>query len=116
MIGSREQLAIAEFAGALLVIPKALAMNAAHDSTDLVAKRKALHHAAQNEDSKAKLSSFGLDLDAGSLRDNLSESVVEPVVSKKKIIQFATEAALPIIRIDDSVKIDKEEDDRSVPY
>ncbi|KAI0559608.1 TCP-1/cpn60 chaperonin [Gracilaria domingensis] len=116
MIGSREQLAIAEFAEALLVIPKTLAMNAAHDSTDLVAKLKAVHHAAQNEDSKAKLSSFGLDLDAGSLRDNLSEGVVEPAVSKKKIIQFATEAALTIIRIDDLVKIDKKEDDGSVPY
>ncbi|KAI0565956.1 phospholipid-transporting ATPase IIA [Gracilaria domingensis] len=57
--------------------------------------------------SKPELSAFGLDLDAGSLRDNLPEGVVEPAVSKKKIIQFATEAALAIIRIDDLVKIDK---------
>lgn len=35
MLGSREQLAIAEFAEALLVIPKTLAVNAAKDATDL---------------------------------------------------------------------------------
>lgn len=37
-MGSREQLAIAEFARSLLVIPNTLAVNAAQDSTDLVAK------------------------------------------------------------------------------
>ena len=35
-LGSREQLAIAEFAQALLVIPKTLAVNAAKDSTSLL--------------------------------------------------------------------------------
>lgn len=116
MIGSREQLAIAEFAEALLVIPKTLAMNAAKDSTDLVAKLKAVHYAAQNDDSKSKLSTFGLDLTTGSIRDCLSEGVIEPSVSKKKIIQFATEAALTIIRIDDLIKIREKTDDGSSPY
>jgi T-complex protein 1 subunit alpha len=46
-VASREQLAIAEFAQALLVIPKTLAVNAAKDSTDLVAKLRAYHNAAQ---------------------------------------------------------------------
>merc|ERR1711998_409048 len=36
-LGTREQLAIAEFAEALLVIPKTLAINAAQDATELVA-------------------------------------------------------------------------------
>jgi T-complex protein 1 subunit alpha len=44
---SREQLAIAEFARALLVIPKQLAVNAAKDSTDLVAKLRAYHNTSQ---------------------------------------------------------------------
>ncbi len=35
-LGSREQLAIAEVADALLVIPKCLAVNAAKDATELV--------------------------------------------------------------------------------
>merc|ERR1711881_245122 len=46
-LGTREQLAIAEFAQALLIIPKTLAVNAAKDSTDLVAKLRAYHNAAQ---------------------------------------------------------------------
>ncbi|CDF39760.1 unnamed protein product [Chondrus crispus] len=116
MLGSREQLAIAQFAEALLVIPKTLAINAAKDSTDLVAKLKAVHHAAQNDDSKANFSTFGLDLQAGTLRDNLAKGVIEPAMSKKKIIQFATEAALTIIRIDDLITIRKNENDGSSPY
>lgn len=46
-MGSREQLAIAEFARSLLVIPNTLAVNAAQDSTDLVAKLRAFHNEAQ---------------------------------------------------------------------
>lgn len=44
---SREQLAVAEFANSLLVIPKVLASNAAKDSTELVAKLRAFHNKAQ---------------------------------------------------------------------
>jgi len=46
---SREQLAIAEFASSLLVIPKQLAVNAAKDSTDLVAKLRAFHNSSQTK-------------------------------------------------------------------
>ena len=46
-VGSREQLAIAEFANSLLCIPKCLAVNAAKDSTDLVAKLRAYHNNSQ---------------------------------------------------------------------
>ena len=46
-MGSREQLAIKEFAEALLVIPKTLAVNAAKDSTDLIAKLCSYHHTSQ---------------------------------------------------------------------
>merc|ERR1712240_648963 len=48
-LSSREQLAIAEFARSLLVIPKTLAVNAAKDSSDLVSKLRAFHHASQTE-------------------------------------------------------------------
>ncbi|KAF7966200.1 hypothetical protein HWV62_39684, partial [Athelia sp. TMB] len=64
-LGSREQLAIAEFASALLSIPKTLAVNAAKDSTDLVAKLRSYHNAAQNApagDPKKILLRYGLDL------------------------------------------------------
>ncbi len=46
-LATKEQLAIKEFAEALLAIPKTLAVNAAKDSTELVAKLCAFHHAAQ---------------------------------------------------------------------
>jgi T-complex protein 1 subunit alpha len=111
MLASREQLAIAEFAEALLVIPKTLAVNAAKDATDLVAKLKAVHHVAQTDPSKAALARFGLDLEEGAVRDNVAAGVLEPAMSKKKIIQFATEAALTIIRIDDLIQLHKKEPD-----
>jgi T-complex protein 1 subunit alpha len=51
-LGTREQLAIAEFASAMLAIPKILAVNAAKDATDLVAKLCTLHVAAQKNPEK----------------------------------------------------------------
>merc|ERR1719221_60707 len=44
---SYEQWAIAEFAEALLVIPKTLAQNAAKDAIDLLAALRVRHHASQ---------------------------------------------------------------------
>ncbi|KNA09084.1 hypothetical protein SOVF_156560 isoform A [Spinacia oleracea] len=108
-LGSREQLAVAEFADALLIIPKVLAVNAAKDATELVAKLQAYHHAAQTKTEKQHFSSTGLDLLKGTLRNNLEAGVVEPAMSKVKIIQLATEAAITIIRIDDMIKLDKDE-------
>lgn len=108
-LGSREQLAIAEFAEALLIIPKVLAVNAAKDATDLVAKLRAYHHAAQTKADKQQFSSMGLDLYKGIVRNNLEAGVIEPAMSKVKIIQFATEAAITILRIDDMIKLVKDE-------
>ena len=108
-LGSREQLAIAEFAEALLVIPKVLSVNAAKDSTELVAKLRAYHHAAQTKPEKKHLADYGLDLVKGELKDNLNDGVLEPALSKVKSIQFATEAAITILRIDDLIKLHPEE-------
>ena len=46
-LGTREQLAVAEYANALLIIPKTLSVNAAKDSTDLVAKLRSYHYTSQ---------------------------------------------------------------------
>ncbi|GMJ08517.1 Chaperonin containing T-complex polypeptide-1 subunit 1, T-complex protein 1 alpha subunit [Hibiscus trionum] len=108
-LGSREQLAIAEFAEALLIIPKVLAVNAAKDATELVAKLRAYHHTAQTKADKKHFSSMGLDLLNGTVRNNLEAGVIEPAMSKVKIIQFATEAAITILRIDDMIKLFKDE-------
>ncbi|CAD6260062.1 unnamed protein product [Miscanthus lutarioriparius] len=105
-LGSREQLAIAE---SLLIIPKVLFVNAAKDATELVAKLRAYHHTAQTKADKQHYSSMGLDLSKGIIRNNLEYGVIEPSMSKVKIIQFATEAAITILRIDDMIKLTKEE-------
>lgn len=46
-VGSREQLAIGEFAQSLLIIPRTLAVNAAKDSSDLVAQLRSYHATSQ---------------------------------------------------------------------
>jgi len=104
-LGSREQLAIAEFAQAMLVIPKTLVVNAAKDSTELVAKLRAFHNASQTIEAKRGFKWIGLDLENGKCRDNKEAGVLEPAMSKIKSLKFATEAAITILRIDDMIKI-----------
>ena len=111
-LGSREQLAIAEFAQALLVVPKTLAVNAAKDSTELVAKLRAYHTAAQNAsagDPKKQLRFFGLDLLGGTVRDNLRAGVLEPTVSKVRSLKSSLETATSLLRIDDAITIPPEQ-------
>lgn len=110
-LGSREQLAIAEFAQALLVIPKQLSVNAAHDATDMVARLRASHHAAQTDANKAELHHYGMDCISGKVQNNLAAGIVEPALSKVKMIQFATEASITILRIDDMIKLNPPEED-----
>ncbi|TYZ64496.1 hypothetical protein PybrP1_000136 [[Pythium] brassicae (nom. inval.)] len=110
-LGSREQLAIAEFADALLVIPKTLAVNAAKDASELVARLRAFHNTSQSDPAAAReLRYSGLDLLAGEVRDNLAAGVVEPAISKVKSLRFATEAAITILRIDDMIKLNPKEE------
>ncbi|XP_013099907.1 T-complex protein 1 subunit alpha [Stomoxys calcitrans] len=108
-LSSREQLAIAEFAKSLLVIPKTLAVNAAKDATDLVAKLRAYHNSSQTKAEHAELKWTGLDLVEGIVRDNKKAGVLEPAMSKIKSLKFATEAAITILRIDDMIKLNPEE-------
>merc|ERR1711976_884391 len=79
-LSSREQLAIAEFAKSLLVIPKTLAVNAAQDSSDLVAKLRAYHNTSQAKPEHKDLKWVGLDLHNGVVRDNKKAGVFEPAI------------------------------------
>jgi T-complex protein 1 subunit alpha len=108
-MGSREQLAVAEFAEALLVIPRTLSVNAAQDAIDLTAKLRAYHHTSQTEQGKEDFKYYGLDLTNGEVRNNLLAGVVEPAISKIKSLRFATEAAVSILRIDDHIKLNVHE-------
>lgn len=111
-VGSREQLAIAEFANALLIIPKTLAVNAAKDSLDLVARLRSYHAKSQNslpDDLKRKnYRNFGLDLINGKIVDELKVGVIEPTMSKIKSLKAALEACIAILRIDTMITIDPE--------
>lgn len=100
-------MAVAEFASALLSIPKTLAVNAAKDATELVAKLRSYHHAAQNApigDPKKVLLRYGLDLLNGEVRDNVAVGVLEPTMSKVKSLKSAYEAAVSLLRIDDAIQ------------
>jgi len=106
-LDSREQIVIQQFAEALLVIPKTLAVNAAKDSSELVAKLRAAHAKSQKsgDEQDVSLKNTGMDLVNGVTRDNLAAGVVEPAISKIKSLRFATEAAVTILRIDDKITL-----------
>lgn len=104
---SREQLAVAAFAEALLVIPKVLATNAACDAIFLLAKLRAFHNRSQTDKKFEDMKWSGLDLVEGAVTQNREAGVFEPLVSKVKSLKFATEAAITILRIDDLIKLDK---------
>lgn len=85
-----------------------MALNAAKDATELLAKLRVFHNASQksHDDEKKKALKFsGLDLTNGKVRNNLTHGVIEPAMSKVKMLKFATEAAITILRIDDMIKL-----------
>lgn len=101
-----------QYSQALQIIPKTLAVNAAKDATELVAKLRSFHARAQGEEGKTDgtLKYTGLDLIKGTTRDNLKAGVVEPALSKIKSLRFATEAAITILRIDDRITLTPEQE------
>lgn len=108
-VGSREQLAIAEFANALLVIPKTLAVNAAKDSSDLIAKLRTYHAASQTalptDVKRKKYKNYGLDLLNGKIVNETLHGVLEPTVSKVRSLKSALEACISILRIDTMITV-----------
>ncbi|KAH8696659.1 putative t-complex protein 1 alpha subunit [Talaromyces proteolyticus] len=120
-VSSREQLAIGEFAQSLLVIPKTLAVNAAKDSSELVAQLRVRHAISQrvqegdaNEEEKAiakkkTYRNYGLDLTKGRVIDSVKAGVIEPSMSKVKQLKSAVEACIAIMRIDTMIKLDPEQ-------
>ncbi|EON60869.1 T-complex protein 1 subunit alpha [Coniosporium apollinis CBS 100218] len=129
-VGSREQLAIAAFAQSLLIIPKTLAVNAAKDSSELVAQLRSRHALAQRTSSdpspthpsdktntederaiakKKNYKNYGLDLLRGKVVDEVKAGVLEPSMSKVKQLKSAVEACVAIMRIDTLIKLDPEQ-------
>ncbi|KAL2058336.1 hypothetical protein ABVK25_001062 [Lepraria finkii] len=134
-VGSREQLAIGEFAQSLLVIPRTLAVNAAKDSSDLVAQLRSYHATSQRiqdtpptpsspskgskspnavEQDKAlakrkNYKNYGLDLTRGKVVDQIKAGVLEPSMSKVRQLKSAVEACIAVMRIDTLIKLDPEQ-------
>ena len=120
-VGSREQLAIAAFASALLVVPTTLLNNAAMDSAQLVAQlrsRHALSQRVQDGDGstsekdvvkKKNFKNYGLDLAKGRVVDSVKAGVLEPSMSKIRQLKSAVEACVAIMRIDTMIKLDPEQ-------
>lgn len=115
-IASREQLAISEFAQAMLIIPKTLALNGAYDAIELIAQLRGFHNASQFNEKRRNWMHVGLDLEKGQSRNNLEAGVLEPAISKIKSIKFATEAAVTILRIDDRITITPKEKNQKPEY
>ncbi|KAK6085573.1 T-complex protein 1 subunit alpha [Seiridium cupressi] len=120
-VGSREQLAIGEFAQSLLVIPKTLAVNAAKDASELVAQLRSRHAVSQrtqegdgtqDEKTIARMKgyrNYGLDLAKGKVQDEVKAGVLEPSISKVRQLKSAVEATIAIMRIDTLIKLDPEQ-------
>lgn len=66
---------------------------------------------AQTSADARGLNQMGLDLVEGKVRNNVEAGVLEPAMSKVKMIQFATEAAITILRIDDLIRLAPNPDD-----
>lgn len=119
-IASREQLAVGEFSQALLVVPKTLAVNAAKDSSELVAQlriRHALSQRVQEGDTnvpekekeiakRRSYRTYGLNLRDGKVADMLKLGVLEPSMSKIRQLKSAVEACVSIMRIDTMIRLD----------
>lgn len=96
-------------------------MNAAKDSSELVAQLRVRHALSQriqdgdaSEDEKAiakkkTYKNYGLDLTNGKVVDVIKMGVLEPSMSKVKQLKSAVEACIAIMRIDTLIKLDPEQ-------
>jgi T-complex protein 1 subunit alpha len=121
---TREQLAVSEFAEALLIIPRTLTVNAALDATELVSQLISAHHQFQSEETKQNndgqkeeedregLKYAGLDLFRGQVQNNMAAGIIEPAIFKIKSFRFATEATIAILRIDDLLSLNERQQEQ----
>ncbi len=57
------------------------------DATELVSRLASFHYTAQTRPEKKHFAQYGLDLVNGAVRNNVEAGVLEPVLSKVKIVQ-----------------------------
>merc|ERR1719494_958071 len=92
----KEAMAIESYAKALRQIPTIIADNAGYDSAELVSQLRAAHSAGN--------STFGLDMNRGTIGDMVELGITESFKVKQRVILAAAEAAEMILRVDDIIK------------
>ncbi|KAG7811938.1 hypothetical protein KL921_002204 [Ogataea angusta] len=95
-IAGKQQLIIAAYAKALEVIPRQLCENAGLDGTDLLNNLRAQH-------SKGEVW-YGLDFESETVSNNFEKFVWEPALVKMNALQSATEAAVLVLSVDETIK------------
>ncbi|MDE1819752.1 MAG: TCP-1/cpn60 chaperonin family protein [Euryarchaeota archaeon] len=93
-LGGREQMAVHAFAGALEVLPMTLAENAGMDKVGALIELKRRHRAGEHD--------AGVDVLAARIAD-MSGVAVEPVRVGRQAILSATEAAVMVLRVNDTI-------------
>lgn len=100
-IKGKKQLIIQSYGKSLEIIPRQLCENAGLDSIELLNKLRNVH--SKNE------IYYGLDLESDNIANNLEKFVWEPSVVKINALQSATEAAVLVLSIDETIQ-NKEND------
>nr|XP_027193596.1 T-complex protein 1 subunit alpha-like [Dermatophagoides pteronyssinus] len=105
-----EQAAVLEFIEALSIIPKCISINAMIDSHNMIALLRNHYSSfdikAVSEEEKDKIY-YGIDIKNNSIRNNIAAGVIEPAVIKTKMIRFATESAITLLRVDHVIECEK---------
>ncbi|CAE6506192.1 unnamed protein product [Rhizoctonia solani] len=91
-VEGKKAIAVEAFGRALRQIPTILADNAGYDSSDLVARLRAAHHAGKSES--------GLDMNLGTIGSMRDLGITESYKLKRQVVNSASEAAEMIIRVD----------------
>ncbi|MGQ9719890.1 MAG: thermosome subunit beta [Candidatus Jordarchaeum sp.] len=91
-VEGKKQLAVAEFASALELIPRILASNAGMDEINTLMELRSKHGGSQNW--------LGIDVENKKVRDMVEFGVLEPSYAKIKSLKSATEFASSILRVD----------------
>lgn len=101
-MGKREELAVRAFADALEMIPHSIAENAGLDPIDAVAE---LRHRHGSGDETAGIRAFERRVD-----DVVAPGIVDPVVVKRRAITTAADVVNRIVRIDNVLEAETEEE------
>jgi T-complex protein 1 subunit eta len=96
-IKGKQQLIINAYAKALEIIPRQLSENAGLDSIDILNKLRQKHSEEGGE-------WFGVDINNDGVCDTMKSYVWEPSIVKLNAISSATQAAILILSIDETIK------------